>query len=91
MAKNKRRCREYTPSGNMTGSHSFYAEAVITTDLTKHLQNNRERGDDTKKIPAALSAIATDGREGNSREKTGVIWVVGRLARSNCPTTSRRW
>ena len=35
MAKNKWRCREYTPSGNMTGSHSFYAEAVITTDLTQ--------------------------------------------------------
>ncbi len=35
MAKNKWRCREFNPTANMEGrSHSFYAEAVITTDLT---------------------------------------------------------
>ena len=37
MAKNKWRCREYTPSGNMTGSHSFYAEAVINSDLSNFI------------------------------------------------------
>lgn len=33
MAKNKWRAREYTPAGNMTGSHSFYAEAVIDNEI----------------------------------------------------------
>ena len=33
MAKNKWRAREYKPSGNMTGSHAFYAEAVIDSDI----------------------------------------------------------
>ena len=35
MAKVKWRAREFTPTDNMEGrSHSFYAEAVINSDLT---------------------------------------------------------
>lgn len=34
MAKVKYRIREYSPSQNQGGSHSFYAEAVINTDIT---------------------------------------------------------
>lgn len=34
MAKVKYRVREYAPNGNMPGSHAFYAEAVINTDIT---------------------------------------------------------
>ena len=33
MAKTKWRCREYTPKGNMTGIHGFYAEAVISNEI----------------------------------------------------------
>ena len=33
MAKTKWRCREYTPKGNMTGIHGFYAEAVINNEI----------------------------------------------------------
>ena len=34
MAKVKYRVREYQPSENMPGSHGFYAQAVINTDIT---------------------------------------------------------
>lgn len=34
MAKVKYRVREYTPTANQGGSHSFYAEAVVSTDIT---------------------------------------------------------
>lgn len=34
MAKVKYRIREYSPTQNQGGSHSFYAEAVINTDIT---------------------------------------------------------
>ena len=33
MAKNKWRAREYKASGNMPGTHSFYAEAVIDNEI----------------------------------------------------------
>lgn len=33
MAKTKWRAREYTPSENQQGSHSFYAEAVISAEI----------------------------------------------------------
>ncbi len=50
MAKNKWRCREYTPTGNMTGSHSFYAEAVL----------QRRPGENRPAIPAEPQ----EGRQG---------------------------
>lgn len=34
MAKVKYRVREYTPTANQGGSHSVYAEAVISNDIT---------------------------------------------------------
>ena len=34
MAKVKYRVREYTPTANQGGTHSFFAEAVINTDIT---------------------------------------------------------
>ena len=34
MSKVKYRVREYNPTQNQGGSHSFYAEAVISTDIT---------------------------------------------------------
>ena len=34
MAKVKYRIREFKPTENQGGSHSFYAEAVINTDIT---------------------------------------------------------
>lgn len=34
MSKCKYRVREYNPTQNQGGSHSFYAEAVINTDIT---------------------------------------------------------
>lgn len=34
MAKVKYRVREYNPTANQGGTHSFYAEAVINTDIT---------------------------------------------------------
>lgn len=61
MAKNKWRCREYTPSGNMTGSHSFYAEAVITTDLTNDDLADRiqaRTGFKSYEVEAVIAAIA---------------------------------
>ena len=33
MAKNKWRCCEYTPTGNMPGQHCIYAEAVISNEI----------------------------------------------------------
>ena len=33
MSKVKYRVREYTPTANQSGSHSFYAEAVINNDI----------------------------------------------------------
>ena len=33
MAKNKYRVREYTPQGNQSGVHSFYAEAVTDNEI----------------------------------------------------------
>ena len=61
MAKNKWRCREYTPSGNMTGSHSFYAEAVITTDLSNDDLADRiqaRTGFKSYEVEAVIAAIA---------------------------------
>ena len=34
MAKVKYRIREYSPTQNQGGSHSFFAEAVINTDIS---------------------------------------------------------
>ena len=34
MAKTKWRCREYIPSANQSGEHCYYAEAVISGDIT---------------------------------------------------------
>ena len=34
MSKVKYRVREYTPTANQSGSHSFFAEAVVNTDIT---------------------------------------------------------
>lgn len=34
MSKVKYRVREYTPTANQGGSHSFYAEAVVSTEIT---------------------------------------------------------
>ncbi|MBQ9646144.1 MAG: hypothetical protein IJV24_07295 [Prevotella sp.] len=34
MSKVKYRVREFTPTANQGGTHSFYAEAVINTDIT---------------------------------------------------------
>lgn len=34
MSKVKFRVREYTPTAKQGGSHSFYAEAVVSTDIT---------------------------------------------------------
>ncbi len=34
MSKCKYRVREYIPNANMPGSHAFYAESVINTDIT---------------------------------------------------------
>lgn len=34
MAKVKYRVREFTPSQNQSGTHSFFAECVISTDIT---------------------------------------------------------
>ena len=33
MAKVKYRVREYKPNANMPGTHGFYAEVVISTDI----------------------------------------------------------
>ena len=33
MSKCKYRVREYKPNANMPGSHAFYAEVVISTDI----------------------------------------------------------
>ena len=33
MAKVKYRVREYIPNANMAGTHGYYAEVVISTDI----------------------------------------------------------
>ena len=61
MAKTKWRCREYTPAGNMTGSHSFYAEAVINSDLTNEDLASRiqaRTGFKSYEVQAVIAAIA---------------------------------
>ncbi len=61
MAKTKWRCREYTPAGNMTGSHSFYAEAVINSDLTNEDLASRiqaRTGFKSYEVQAIIAAIA---------------------------------
>lgn len=61
MAKTKWRAREYTPSENQQGSHSFYAEAVISTeidnrDLAKKIQDRT--GMRAYEAQAAIAAMA---------------------------------
>ena len=62
MAKNKWRCREFNPTANMEGrSHSFYAEAVITTDLTNDDLADRiqaRTGFKSYEVEAVIAAIA---------------------------------
>jgi len=61
MAKTKWRCREYTPAGNMTGSHSFYAEAVINSDLTNEDLASRiqaRTGFKSYEVQAIIAAVA---------------------------------
>ena len=61
MAKTKWRCREYTPAGNMTGSHSFYAEAVINSDLTNEDLASRiqaRTGFKSYEVQAVIAAVA---------------------------------
>ena len=61
MAKTKWRCREYTPKGNMTGTHCFYAEAVIdneidNTDLSAKIA--ARTGFKPYEVKAVVAAIA---------------------------------
>ena len=61
MAKTKWRCREYNPSANQTGSHSFYAEAVINSDLTNEDLASRiqaRTGFKSYEVQAIIAAIA---------------------------------
>ena len=61
MAKTKWRCREYTPSANQSGSHSFYAEAVINSDLTNEDLASRiqaRTGFKSYEVQAVIAAIA---------------------------------
>ena len=37
MSKVKYRVREFTPKANQGGTHSFFAEAVISTDIDVHI------------------------------------------------------
>ena len=61
MAKTKWRCREYTPSANQSGSHSFYAEAVINSDLTNEDLASRiqaRTGFKSYEVQAIIAAVA---------------------------------
>ena len=50
MAKVKYRLREYKPNANMPGTHGFYAEVVISTDIDarKSMIEDLEQGIENK-------------------------------------------
>ena len=61
MSKVKWRAREYTPAGNMTGSHSFYAEAVVDNEVdNKELSRliAARTGFKSYEVQAVVAAIA---------------------------------
>ena len=61
MAKTKWRSREYKPSAKQGGIHSFYAEAVVTTDLTNIDLAHRveaRTGFKSYEVQAVIAAIA---------------------------------
>ena len=61
MSKTKWRCREYIATGNMPGSHSFYADAVINSDLTNEDLADRiqaRTGFKSYEVQAIIAAIA---------------------------------
>jgi len=61
MAKTKWRSREYKPSAKQGGIHSFYAEAVVTTDLTNIDLAHRveaRTGFKSYEVQAVIAAVA---------------------------------
>ncbi len=61
MAKTKWRCREFIPTSNMKSTHSFYAEAVISNDLTNDNLASRiqaRTGFKSYEVQAVIAAIA---------------------------------
>ncbi len=61
MAKTKWRCREYIPSANQSGEPCYYAEAVISGDITnvdlaQRIQSRT--GFKSYEVQAVISAIA---------------------------------
>ena len=61
MAKTKWRAREFKPTSNMTGTHSFYAEAVINSDLSNEDLSERiqaRTGFKSYEVQAVIAAIA---------------------------------
>ena len=61
MAKTKWRSREYKPSAKQSGIHSFYAEAVVTTDLTNIDLAHRveaRTGFKSYEVQAVIAAVA---------------------------------
>lgn len=61
MAKNKWRAREYRATGDMPGSHSFYAEAVIDNEITNQELASKiaaRTGFKSYEVQAIVAAIA---------------------------------
>ena len=62
MAKVKWRCREFVPTSNMEGrNHSFYAEAVINSEITNEELASRiqtRTGFKSYEVQAIIAAIA---------------------------------
>ncbi len=59
MAKVKYRVREYTPTENQSGSHSFYAEAVVTNEISNdELAERIARRTGTKSYEAQMVVAA---------------------------------
>lgn len=61
MAKNKWRAREYRATGDMSGSHSFYAEAVIDNEITNQELASKiaaRTGFKSYEVQAMIAAIA---------------------------------
>lgn len=61
MAKTKWRCREYKATGDMPGTHSFYAEAVINSEIDNNDLSQKiaaRTGFKSYEVKAVIAAVA---------------------------------
>ena len=62
MAKVKYRIREFKPTQNQTGGHSFFAEAVVDNIITNKELGKKDAGYVT--VPPALEMVITPSSKG---------------------------